>query len=246
MSNSSHSVKIVTHNLELGHKSSFNFEMKFAICAVCIWKRRGRYGTCYRGSGEHRWHWECVTFLLLSLIFFFFFLRSSHTSLSSLFASSSHLLLPSLSFSSSSNSKSFILQSPQHPSILLSLSPPILTALSSFSLPIHPLFFLLPPQKTRHCFLRLADEEGGGMKGCEAPLAQFYTWSRFLESQRGSHGVCCIRVFVMWCAVTCVQCCGGVRRLQSYSFRADGGLRRRRKKTWKDGESSKEKGGLRA
>lgn len=145
-----------------------------------------------------------------------------------------------------SSSKSFILQSPQHPSILLSLSPPILTALSSFSLPIHPLFFLLPPQKTRHCFLRLADEEGGGMKGCEASLAQFYTWSRFLESQRGSHGVCCIRVFVMWCAVTCVQCCGGVRRLQSYSFRADGGLRRRRKKTWKDGESSKEKGGLRA
>lgn len=239
MSNSSHSLsQIVTHilhNLELGHKSSFNFEIKFAIHAVCIWKCRGRYGTCYRVRGEHLWHYENVS-LLLSLIFFFFLptlLCPPYSLLPHILFSplSPFLLLPTLNILSSS-----LLN------ILPSSSPfPLLSSLlfPLFPSPSSPFF---PPP----AFLRLADEEGGGMKGCEASLAQFYTWSRFLESQRGSHGVCCIRVFVMWCAVTCVQCCGGVRRLQSYSFRADGGLRRRRKKNWEGWGELEGKGGLRA
>lgn len=111
MSNSSHSVKIVTHNLELGHKSSFNFEMKFAICAVCIWKRRGRYGTCYRVSGEHRWHYENVSlfFSYLSFSSSFFcvpptLLCPPYSLLPHIFFSplSPFLLLPTLNLLSSS------------------------------------------------------------------------------------------------------------------------------------------------
>ena len=41
--------------------------------------------------------------------------------------------------------------------------------------------------------------------------------------------------------MTCVQCCRGVRRLRSYLFRADGGLRRR--KDWEGWKESGEDGG---